>query len=90
MKVKDPDTREELKKRLRRIAGQVRGVEKMIDDDRDCRELLQQMTAIRAAVQQASHLVMHSYACQRLQEPGEGESQQDIVEDLISVVSKVH
>ena len=40
--------------RLARVEGQLRGVQKMIADDRDCREVFQQLIAIRAAVQSAS------------------------------------
>jgi len=36
--------------RLRRIEGQVRGVERMIDDDRYCIDVLTQLRAIRAAL----------------------------------------
>ena len=36
--------------RLRRIEGQVRGVERMIEDDRYCIDVLTQLQAIRAAV----------------------------------------
>jgi len=88
VQVKNTDTREDLKRRLRRIEGQVRGVEKMLDGDRDCRELLQQLAAIRSAVQQASQVVARSYACQCLEEPETGKSRQELVEDLISVLSK--
>lgn len=88
MQVKNAATKEELQKRLRRIEGQVRGVEKMLEADRDCHEIIQQLSAIKAAVNQASLLVVRSYASQCLLEVHEGESQQDIIEDLISVLSK--
>jgi DNA-binding FrmR family transcriptional regulator len=41
--------------RLKRVEGQVRGVQRMIDEDRDCREIAQQLQAIRSAVQAANH-----------------------------------
>ena len=66
MQVKSATTKDELKKRLRRIEGQVRGVEKMLDADRDCHEIIQQLAAIKSAVQQASLLVVRSYAAQCL------------------------
>src|SRR3990170_1693167 len=72
VQVKNAATKEDLKKRLRRIEGQVRGVEKMVDDDRDCHEIIQQLAAIRAAVQQASLLVVRSYASQCLLEVHDG------------------
>ena len=42
--------KDQLSKRLRRIEGQVRGVEKMVDDDRWCPDILQQIAAISAAL----------------------------------------
>ena len=40
-------SRDELKARLRKIEGQVRGVERMIDDDRYCIDVLTQIAACR-------------------------------------------
>jgi DNA-binding FrmR family transcriptional regulator len=88
MRVKSTSAKEDIKKRLSRIEGQVRGVAKMVDDDRDCHEIIQQLAAIRSAVQQVSLVVVRSYASQCLLEPHAGESQEDIVEDLIRVLSR--
>ena len=88
MKVRSPAVKEDLQKRLKRIEGQVRGVQKMVGEDRDCHEIIQQLAAIRSAVQQVSLVVVRSYASQCLLEPHEGESQDAIVEDLISVLSR--
>ena len=81
----DPD---DLKKRLHRIEGQVRGVAKMIDDDRDCREVVQQLTAIRSAVQQVSLLVVRAYAADCLLSPPGGKGPVDNLDSLIDVLSK--
>ncbi len=62
MKLQNVETRHNLVSRLRRIEGQVRGVESMIADERDCEEILQQLTAIRSAVQSASQLFLVEYA----------------------------
>ena len=43
-------TKDQLLKRLRRIEGQVRGVEKMVEDDRYCIDILTQISAIEAAL----------------------------------------
>ena len=43
-------TKEQLNKRLARIEGQVRGVSKMVDDDRYCIDVLTQISAIQAAL----------------------------------------
>ncbi len=43
-------TRDDLTRRLKKIEGQVRGVERMIADDRYCIEILTQIAAIQAAL----------------------------------------
>ena len=47
-------TKDQLQKRLRRIEGQVRGVEKMVADDRWCPDILVQIAAARAALDQVA------------------------------------
>jgi DNA-binding FrmR family transcriptional regulator len=42
--------KEQLRKRLARIEGQVRGVQRMVDEDRYCIDVLQQISAIQAAL----------------------------------------
>jgi DNA-binding FrmR family transcriptional regulator len=42
--------KDELLKRLRRIEGQVRGVERMVDEERYCIDVVTQITAIQAAL----------------------------------------
>jgi DNA-binding FrmR family transcriptional regulator len=88
MQVKSPTVKADVKKRLSRIEGQVRGVMKMVDDDRDCHEIIQQLAAIRSAVQQTSLLVVRSYASQCLFEAHEGEDRQAVVEDLLRVLGQ--
>ena len=43
-------TKDQLLARLRRIEGQVRGIEGMVDDDRYCIDVLTQISAIQAAL----------------------------------------
>ena len=81
------DPREDVKRRLRRIEGQVRGVIKMLDDGRSCTEVIQQLGAIKAAVQQASLTMARTYACECLADES-GKSQVKLVDDLIDVLSK--
>ena len=42
-------TKDQLQARLRRIEGQVRGVERMVDEDRYCIDVLTQLSAIQSA-----------------------------------------
>jgi DNA-binding FrmR family transcriptional regulator len=44
------------------MEGQARGVAKMIEDDRDCNEILQQLAAVRSAAHQATVELVRAYA----------------------------
>ena len=54
MKIQNLETKENLILRLKRIEGQVRGVQAMLNEERDCKEIMQQLTAIHSAVQSTS------------------------------------
>lgn len=51
----------ELKNRLNRIEGQVRGVNKLLDNGASCEEVLIQLSAIKAAVEQVGMKVLGCY-----------------------------
>lgn len=46
------DLRDDSRKRLARISGQVTGIQKMVEGDRACGDILQQIVAVRAALDQ--------------------------------------
>jgi len=54
-------SQEILLKRLRRIEGQVHGIEKMIVDGRDCESLITQLAAIRSAIESVGALMLNNY-----------------------------
>jgi DNA-binding FrmR family transcriptional regulator len=83
-----PVTQDDLLKRLHRIEGQVRGVTKMVEAERDCRDIMQQLAAIRSATLQASLQVARMYAAQCLCEPLEAEGREALVDDLIDALGK--
>jgi Uncharacterized protein conserved in bacteria len=55
-------TKDQLRTRLRRIEGQVRGVEKMVEDDRYCIDILTQISAIQAALDKVSLGLLDEHA----------------------------
>jgi DNA-binding FrmR family transcriptional regulator len=62
MKIQNQEAKEKLIQRLRRIEGQVRGVQGMLEEERDCQEIIQQLSAIHSAGQGASRLFLQEYA----------------------------
>jgi CsoR family transcriptional regulator, copper-sensing transcriptional repressor len=55
---RSPEEREPILQRLRRIEGQVRGLQQMLEQDRYCVDELQQINAIQAAMREVSLLIV--------------------------------
>src|SRR5215204_2256264 len=55
-------TKEQLLKRLRRIQGQVGGIERMIEDDRYCIEVMTQISAVQAALDKVALGLLDDHA----------------------------
>lgn len=53
--------KDDLQKRLRRVEGQVRGIQKMIDEDRYCVDILVQIAAIKSAMNQVGLTILDSH-----------------------------
>lgn len=74
--------------RLKRIEGQVRGVQRMIEEEADCSEILNQIAAIKSAVHQAGVIIFESHAqdciARSLQQ---GESDQSF-EEMVKVMGR--
>lgn len=55
-------SKDQLQTRLRRIEGQVRGVQKMVEDDRYCIDVLTQIAAIQAALDKVALGLLDGHA----------------------------
>ena len=52
------ETTDDLQKRLRRVEGQIRGIQQMLSEERDCRDVVTQISAAHKALEQVGfHLV---------------------------------
>ncbi|ACL70082.1 metal-sensitive transcriptional regulator [Halothermothrix orenii] len=82
------ETKKDLLNRLRRIEGQVRGIQKMIEQDKYCVDILTQVVAVRGALKKVGLMVLdeHTHGCvQRAIKDDEGEK---IIDELMVVFSK--
>jgi DNA-binding FrmR family transcriptional regulator len=86
-----PEVKEDAVRRLRRIEGQARGVQRMIDENRDCHEILHQLTAIRSAAYQASLMLARDYAAQCLKgnDQAVARSSDELVNELLGVLTNM-
>lgn len=72
--------------RLRRIEGQVRGVQRMVEEGRDCRDIVNQIAAIKAALGSTSSVVLECYTRNCLDD--ETPNRDEIVSELMDVIHK--
>ena len=49
------DVHDDVNKRLRRLEGQIRGLQKMLDDGKDCRDVITQISAAQAALDRVAY-----------------------------------
>lgn len=89
-----PRTKDEIQatiNRLKRIEGQVRGVQKMVEDDRYCVDILVQITAIQVALRNVGFQIAerHMKHCvSNAIKSGEGEETIDELMDVLKQFSK--
>lgn len=56
-----PEKRDEARARLARASGQVQGISRMIEENRHCMEVLQQLAAAQKALDAVANLVLRNY-----------------------------
>ncbi|TLS38015.1 metal-sensitive transcriptional regulator [Pseudalkalibacillus caeni] len=78
-----------VKNRLKRIEGQVRGIIKMMDEDKDCKDVVSQLSAIRSALDRTIGVVVSSNleTCVR-QQLEDGEETDDLIKEAVNLLVK--
>ena len=80
--------KEDLGKRLRKIEGQVRGLERMVDEDQYCLDILTQVNSITAALRAVGMGLLDDHVRHCVRESLEQGSGDEKVEELISAVAR--
>lgn len=60
---------DDVRKRLRRVAGQVQGVERMLEQNRECRDVVTQLSAASKALEQAGFRLIAAGLTYCVQQP---------------------
>ncbi len=82
--------KDQLTKRLSRIEGQVRGISRMVEDDRYCIDVLTQITAIQAALDKVALGLLDGHARHCLVDGGGGPTDPgERVEELMGAVGRM-
>lgn len=82
------EEKQKLVNRLKRVEGQVRGIQKMIEDDRYCVDVLVQVSAVSAALKKVGYTLLehHTRGCVS-QAVAEGEGD-EAIEELMKVIQQ--
>ena len=76
-------------RRLRRIEGQVRGVLKMMEEGKDCRDVVAQLSAVRSAADKAmAYIVAVNLEHCILEEKEKGNDTRKLVEEAVNLLVK--
>jgi DNA-binding FrmR family transcriptional regulator len=81
-------TKDQLLKRLRRVEGQVRGVQNMVEDERYCIDVLTQISAIQAALDKVALGLMDDHARHCVID-GPSELKDERTEELMAAVARL-
>ena len=86
-------TKTACRKRLSRIEGQVRGIARMVEEDRYCIDVVTQLSAVRAALRRVEDEVLRDPVSHCLEEAivnGDRDVQRSKIAELMDVLGRAH
>ena len=85
------DTKESLSKRLRRIEGQVRGLQKMVEEERYCADVLVQIASVQEALRSVGKILLQNHMTHCVTDAmrsGEPDEAKRVVDELVGLWGK--
>ena len=82
-------TKDQLRKRLARIEGQVRGVERMVEDDRYCIDIVTQISAIQAALDKVALGLLDDHAAHCIIGGASDAKPEELKDELMAAVGRL-
>ena len=86
---RDEAEKEALAKRLKRIEGQVRGIQKMVEADRYCVDILTQTAAVQAALKQVEMQLFERHMRRCLVHASETTDMDPYIDEVMTIVSRI-
>ncbi|MDY3024194.1 metal-sensing transcriptional repressor [Streptococcus hyovaginalis] len=81
--------KKEVINRLKRIEGQLRGVQKMIQEDQECIDIVTQLTAIRSSINSTLGVVISNRISQVIHHPEEdSKDQEERIQEALKMIIK--
>lgn len=87
----DPAIKQSIGTRLRRIEGQVRGLQKMVDEERYCADVLMQITSVQEALRGVGRTLLHNHLRHCATEAirsGDPDQAEDMYQEIVDLFYK--
>jgi DNA-binding FrmR family transcriptional regulator len=81
------ESKEDIIRRLKKIEGQVKGLQRMVENDKYCADVLVQVAAVRAAIHKVGTIVFENYSRVCLRNAVENSNDKAVAE-LIGILAK--
>ncbi|BAQ09646.1 uncharacterized protein yrkd [Bacillus sp. OxB-1] len=81
---------DQVKNRLKRIEGQIKGILRMMEEDKDCKDVITQLSASRSAIDRAIGVIVSTnlISCIQNMEENDARVQEDIVKEAVDLLVK--
>ncbi len=80
---------DQIKNRVKRIEGQLRGILRMMEENQDCRDVITQLSAARTAIDRTIGVVVSSNLVECVQKANEtGENTEELVKEAVNLLVK--
>ena len=83
------DIKKQVLNRLKRIEGQVRGIEKMADEDKYCVDIITQSSAVRSALSSIEDLILENHLSEHVVHQMKGNEEEKAIGEIINIFKKV-
>lgn len=84
------DYNDQIKNRVKRIEGQLRGILRMMEEDQDCKDVITQLSAARTAIDRTIGVIVSSnlVACVKQAEEQGEKSTEELVKEAVNLLVK--
>jgi len=79
-------SKEDILNRMKKIEGQAKGIQKMIEEDKCCGDIMVQISAIRSAINKVGGLIMDRYIKECLKESLKDKNSDKSIEEIIETI----
>ncbi len=83
------DNKEQVKNRLRRIAGQIGGIERMVDEERYCIDILTQISAAQAAIDKVALALLDEHTRHCVVGAETPEAREEKTDEMMAAVGRL-